>query len=429
MDLLARIRDDMAYESNVWKSYVYRFLMEFQLWLPIWVVYLQVKRGLSLTQITLLDTPFFLLMVFAEVPTGAVADRFGRRWSLMLGSSLFAVALFIFAVADNYAVILVSYTAWGLALTFQSGSDAALLYDSLKQVDREEEFAHINSRLWALRSGAALCALLLGAPLAEFTDYSSVIIMSAVIAALATPIAFSMHEPRHEQEQSHERYFQTLFSGIHDAWKLPSLRYIILYSGIVSAAAFAPLVFQQPFLSNHGVSTGDLGLWQAPVRGAGIVSALLAYQFLMRAGQRGAFVALPVLLMLCSFALAGIDRSWIFVAFLGMGASAGMQNPLLATYINKRIPSERRATILSVQALVMNMIFAGIQPLGGFVADMWGLRAVFLMFGVLTGVFGLTALVLWSRAENHEQAERDRFDDIPRTPPSRQAARERAAVS
>ena len=298
MDLLARIRDDMAYESNIWKSYVYRFLMEFQLWLPVWVVYLQVQRGLSLTQITLLDTPFFLLMVFAEVPTGAVADRFGRRWSLMLGSSLFALALFIFAVADNYVVILTSYTVWGLALTFQSGSDTALLYDSLKQVGREEEFQHINSRLWALRSAAALCALLLGAPLAQYTDYSPVIVMSAIIAALATPVAFSMHEPRHEHDVSHERYFQTLFSGIHDAWKLPSLRYIILYSGIVSAAAFAPMVFQQPFLGHHGVMTGDLGLWQAPVRGAGIISALLAYQFLTRVGQRGAFVALPVTLML-----------------------------------------------------------------------------------------------------------------------------------
>ena len=119
MDLLARIREDMAHESNIWKSYLYRFLMEFQLWWPIWVVYLQVKRGLSLTQITLMDAPFFVLIVLAEVPTGAIADRFGRRFSLVLGSSLFAVAVFIFAIADSYPVLLLSYGTWGLALTFQ----------------------------------------------------------------------------------------------------------------------------------------------------------------------------------------------------------------------------------------------------------------------------------------------------------------------
>lgn len=410
MDLLGRIREDMAFESNIWKSYAYRFLMEFQLWLPIWIVYLQQQRGLSLTKITLLDLPFFVLMVFAEVPTGAVADRFGRRWSLMLGSSLFAVAVFIFGVADNYTIILLSYTAWGLALTFQSGADAALLYDSLKHLDREEDFQRINSRLWALRSGAAVCALLIGAPVAAMTDFSSVIIFSAIVAALATPIAFSMHEAKRDHDEAHDPYFQTLFGGLREVWDQPSLRYIILYAGIISAAAFAPMVFQQPFLSHHGVSVGGLGFWQAPVRGAGIVSALLAHRFLASSGQRGAFFAMPVALTLASLAVAGIDHAWVFVAFLGMGVVAGAQNPLLATYINRRIPSERRATILSVQSLIGNLIFASIWPLNGMMADAFGLRALFLMFAVLTAVFGITSIALWSRAEDRERAEMDELN-------------------
>ena len=149
MDLLARIREDMALEGNVWKSYVYRFLMNFQLWWPIWVIYLQRSRGLSLTQITLLDTPFFLLIVLFEVPTGAIADRFGRRVSLMIGSTLFAVAIFVFGIADNYPVILVSYTAWGLAQTFQSGADAAILYDSLKLVWRTRVILSSTNPPWA----------------------------------------------------------------------------------------------------------------------------------------------------------------------------------------------------------------------------------------------------------------------------------------
>src|SRR4051812_21577355 len=110
MELLPRIRDELAFEGNIRKSYIYRFLMNFQLWWPIWVIYLLRDRGLSFTQITLLDTPFFVLIVLAEVPTGAVADRFGRRTSLMLASSLFAVAIFVFGIANNYAIILVSYT-------------------------------------------------------------------------------------------------------------------------------------------------------------------------------------------------------------------------------------------------------------------------------------------------------------------------------
>jgi MFS family permease len=402
MDLLGRIRDDMAYEANIRKSYIYRFLMEFQLWWPIWVIYLQKQRGLSLTQITLLDTPFFFLMVVAEVPTGAVADRFGRRWSLMLGSLMFAIAVFIFAMADNYLVILLSYGAWGLGLTFQSGADMALVYDSLKEVGREEEFQTVNSRLTALKSLGVLIAILIGAPIAEATSYSFPIMLSAGIALLAVPVAYSMHEPAYREQASEEHYLRTLVDGIRDSWKQPSLRYIILFSGVLTTATFSPLVFQQPFLSEHGVGTGNLGLWQAPIRGAGIVAALMAYQFVGRFGQRGAFAALPVFLVVSNFALAGVDHAGAASAFLGMGLVAGLQPPIIATYINKRIPSDRRATILSVQSVVASGILAAGQPIGGLVADAFGLRAVFLTFGALTAAVAFPVLLLWLRAEREE---------------------------
>jgi len=410
MDLLGGVREEMAFEANVRKSYLYRFLMEFQLWWPIWVVYLQVQRGLSLTQITLLDTPFFFLMVLAEVPTGAVADRFGRRWSLMLGSSLFAVAVFVFAIADNYAVILLSYGAWGLGLTFQSGADVAILYDSLKHAGREDDFQKINSRLSAVRSLAVLIAILIGAPIAAATSYAFPIMLSAGIALVAVPVAFSMHEPAMEHDDSHARYLQTLVTGIRESWDQPALRYIILFSATVVAATFTPLVFQQPFLSNHHVGTGNLGLWQAPVRGVGVVSALVAYRFVGRLGERGAFLALPLTLGLCNFALAGIDHAGAAAGFVGMGIVAGAQPPIIATYVNKRIPSARRATILSVQAVMGSSMLALTQPIGGIIADSFGLRAVFLAFGAMTLTLPLAALLAWHRADARETAELDELN-------------------
>lgn len=405
MDLLARVRDEMAYEGNIRKSYIYRFLMEFQLWWPIWVVYLQVKRGLSLTQITLLDTPFLLLIVLAEVPTGAIADRFGRRWSLILGSSLFAVAVAIFAVADNYFVILASYTAWGLGLTFQSGADVAILYDSLKACGREDDFEKINGRLTAVRSLSVLIAIIIGAPIAEAIGYSWPILMSAGIAMLSVPVAFSMHEPAAEQEESREHYLQTLATGVREAWEQPTLRYIILFSGMIVAMTFTPLVFQQPFLRHHGVGTGNLGLWQAPIRAAGVVSALMAYQFVSRTGERSAFFALPVLLGIGSLALAGVDRTMAAAAFLGMGLVAGAHPPIIATYINRRIGSARRATILSVQSVVGSAMLAVSQPIGGAIADNFGLRGVFLVFGIAALTLPVATLAAWMRADARETAE------------------------
>jgi MFS family permease len=294
-----------AFESNVWKSCAYTFLMDLSLSAPIWVLYLRDARGFSLTQITLLEVPLFLLIVFAEIPTGAVADRFGRRVSLMLASGILALAMFIYGVATSYPVILISNLAWGLAFTFRSGADVALLYDSLKEAGREGDFQRINGRFCALRSAAMLAGLLLGAPIAAATGFTVAITLGAVLHACALLVALRMHEPMPASERAREPYVRTLVSGVRDAWRKPALRWIFLYSGVVGTGAAGPLLLlQQPWLAEHGVGTARLGLWQAPVHAAGILSALAAGWILWRLGERGTFLALPVTLSLCGAALA-----------------------------------------------------------------------------------------------------------------------------
>jgi MFS family permease len=192
---------------------------------------------------------------------------------------------------------------------------------------------------------------------------------------------------------------QTLFTGVRDVWQAPALRYIVLFSGILSLGAFAPtIVFEQIFLSDHGVGIGALGFWQAPARAAGLVAALATPWLLARAGERASFFALPISVAVACFALAGIDALWIFPAFFLLGGVHGLLQPLIGTYMNRHIGSERRATMLSVQSLAASVALA-MQPIGGYVADTWGLQAAFLMYGSLTLVGGLAALLLWDRAE------------------------------
>lgn len=382
-------------------SFIYTFLMEFGLWIPIWVLYLRDQRHFSLTQIALLDVPFFLLVVFAEIPTGAVADRFGRKVSLALAAGFYAVAILVFAVASSYPVIFVSYTAWGFAVTFRSGADSALLYDSLKQIGREADFPRVNGRLTAFRWTTVLAALLIGAPIAAATSYTFVIKLSAINGACACVVALLMHEPRHAREHSAERYLQTLKSGVRDAWRNPPLRYAFLYGGILSAVGFGPMVvYQQPWLASHGVATAGLGLWQAPARAGAIFAALLAARLTIRLGERAVFLALPVVMVGGAFALSGLNHIAAMPAFVGIGFVHGAHVPMLATYVNRHVESRRRATALSAQSVVASIALAAFNPMGGLVADRLGLRAVFGMFAVASAIFVGGALALWWRAED-----------------------------
>jgi MFS family permease len=402
----AERRASTGFARNVPLSFVYAFLMDFSMTAPIWVLYLRDERGFSMTQITFLEVPLFLLIVFAEVPTGAVADRYGRRISLVLASAILAVSMYVYGVADNYALILVSNLAWALAFTFRSGADTAMLYDSLSALGRAGEFQRIIGRLSALRSAAALGGLLLGAPIAAATSYSFAIVLTAAIVAAAIGVAFFMHEePREGVAESAENvpkrsYVGTLSAGIREVFDKPVLRTLFVFSAVTAAAAAGPLqLLQQPWLTAHQVATSKLGLLQAAAHGAAVLSALTAAGLLARLGLRSAFMILPLGLFLFCGLLGIVDHLFAGVAFLGIASMVGLHAPLLSDAMNRRIESEHRATALSVSQMFSNVLMAVLWPLVGVSVDVVGLQPVFLAYALGALVLGGWSLRVWVRAE------------------------------
>src|SRR5947208_17090299 len=120
-----------AYRGNIWRLFVVQALLGFILWVPIWVVFLQGK-GLSLTQVGLLEGVAWTITAFLEVPTGAIADRWGRKASIAAGASLYGIAMFLILTEALSPAFLLGYALWYSSTAFVSCADSALLYDSLK---------------------------------------------------------------------------------------------------------------------------------------------------------------------------------------------------------------------------------------------------------------------------------------------------------
>lgn len=391
--------EERAYLANVWKTYAFAFFMNFQFWHSIWVLYLRDYRGFSLTQITLLDVPFWLLIVLCEVPSGAFADRFGRRTSLVLSGGLFSAAILIFGLSGNYLVILFSYSLWALSLTFMSGADNAILFDSLKIVGREHEFAKVSGRLWAVMATGALGGTITGAPMAEVTNLAFPIAISSVLAALAMLAALTMREPPLHAGES-VRYVD-LFRDARDiVWQRPAVRSFMGVATIIGVASFAPAVFfQQPFLDRHDVAVGNFGFVQAPNLIAGALTAFLAYRIVKVAGQRGVYLWMAGSLVGLFALLGTVDSVWAFAAFPAVVGVRNLLQPLAGDYLNQRVPSSHRATVLSVRSLLFSLAIAPAEPLLGVVADQISLLAVFRVSALALAVLAPPFLVWWLRAD------------------------------
>src|SRR5687767_7967431 len=114
----------MTYQANIPRFYLFTGLGNFLLWMPVWVIFFR-ERGLSLSQIGVLELVSILLLAVSEVPTGAVADTFGRKASMAMGATLHGLAVLGVLTSVLSPVFVVSYCLWAISFSFLSGASEA----------------------------------------------------------------------------------------------------------------------------------------------------------------------------------------------------------------------------------------------------------------------------------------------------------------
>jgi MFS family permease len=383
-------------QANVLKYYLYNFFLNFQLWWPIWIIYLKEDRGLSQAQVTLIDVPFWLSIVLLQIPAAALADRWGRRPALIASGCAFAVAITLFGLAATFPLLLASYLIWGVAFSLFNGTESAFIYDSLKAMGREHEYQRIYGRSWAINMVAAVAGTLIGAPLADATSLSFPIVLSGLISALMVVTALTFREPPRERDAlAGLSYGKIIRQSAEIVQKMPAVRYAILFVGVISVGSIGPIFFFQPFLVEHGVDTGEVGIWQTPMRIAAIFGALAAPRIMMELGERRTFYFMPLVLILAYGLLAFWGSIYAQVSFLALNFVWVMSQPVLTDYVNKRVPSEQRATVVSLTNLARSFVLIPSAPLMGILADDVSTTAPYWAGALMVAALSLPLLVLW----------------------------------
>src|SRR5262245_38137149 len=197
----ATMRSTVA--SNIPRYFVYIALKGFGLglFLAVWVIYLQQQRGLSLSQAALIDVTFFVAAAFAEVPTGIVADRFGRKTSLTAGAALMSLGILDWTIAPTLPLIMLAYVAMGVGITFLSGAEDAFFYESLQVLGRGGDYSRLLGRVSAIFPGALALGSVSGGLLAAI-DVVLPFLMAGLVFLLTLGIVLTFKEPQTQEPSS-----------------------------------------------------------------------------------------------------------------------------------------------------------------------------------------------------------------------------------
>lgn len=391
-----------SYQANIPKFFVFRFLWDFILFLPIWVIFLQTAHGLSLTQVTLVDLAFWLTVAVGEVPTGAVADTYGRKPSLIIGVLLSAASISLFALAPTYPLLLLANALWAVAFTFDSGAALALFYDSLRELERTADYTRLRGRLAVVENVSIAVSSALGGLLGAL-DLTLPFLVYAALVLASLSLVWRFHEPPRQPDPAtgqHRSYGQTLRLTAQALRQHAGLRYALLYSSILPlAAGIVGMLFLQPHAQTLGVPVAALGFLILGLRGVRIVGATASHRLVARFGELAWLRLAPVVVFVGMLGLSLLNSLWGIALFALVGFATSAINPVIEAVILRQTPSPIRATILSVDSLLFRLLLAVVEPGLGVLGDAAGLPRAFLVLAIGGGVSQMVVLVLWWRAQ------------------------------
>ena len=139
------MKNNQELQKNIIKFYISQFLAGMQFTSPIIVLYF-LSNGLSLSQVAILTSIHTLIIAFFEIPSGAIADIFGRKRTLVFAGLMAVIGSVTFAFSHSFLSFVLAEAFFALFISFTSGTDTAWLYDTLKNLKSQSKFKEISGR-------------------------------------------------------------------------------------------------------------------------------------------------------------------------------------------------------------------------------------------------------------------------------------------
>jgi MFS family permease len=364
--------------SNIKKLYLFSFLKMSLFPMAIITLFWKDHIGLSLTKILLLQGIYSVAMAIMEYPSGYLSDRIGYRAALNFASLLGIIGWGLYSLADSFALVLVAEIILGISFSFISGSDSALLYESLKASKEEQHYAHHEGRVNGLgQIGEACGAIFAGllyatAPLLPF-------LIQVVVWILALLLTRTLIEPQRQLKAPTSHFTEALQSTRYALLENRRLRYIILLNLILGMASFYPVWLIQPYMQDGGVPIAWFGPIWAGANLSIAISALASYRSHLKLGDRQMVLLFVVLIVAGYLGLGLVGGVWGFLFYYLLTSMRGLRGPMLLNHAQQESPSANRAGILSLQSLVFRISFICTGPLVGMLADKVGVQQTFLL--------------------------------------------------
>jgi len=351
-----------------------------------WVAILAV-RGFSLVEIGIAETVFHITSLIFEIPSGILADRYGRKRMLMVSHIMAVIGNLIMVFSKGLGLVCLSFVFHALNYNFASGSGDALAYDSLKSVNEEDKYeAYFSNQMIIYRIGSGISTLCAG--MAFWMGYQMAYFVSAlthVVTMVVTSGLVEIKIDERTQEKNSEGnptnaigIICQMISGMAKHF-IESIRFLkrngratrlMFANSFVGAIDVLLLFFLQAKLTSVGLADWRLGIALLIMELGGIVGS----RIILKAKA----VRYIKIYMMCGLGVgAGVllEHSGLIVIMVLGGVLSAMADDALQVrtdaLLQDMFPSEQRATLISMSSFTFSVIMIVLSPLAGYFFSIW----------------------------------------------------------
>lgn len=332
-----------------------------------WVALLA-ARGFSTIEIGFAESIFHVASMIFEIPSGALADVFGRKKVMIISSIMTIVSSVLMILSKSFAGVALTMVASALSYNLASGTREALAYDSLKEAGIEDEYNKFASNdLMIYQIFSSLGTLMIG--LALMLGYKKANMVDAILAFVCIIIASTFFEIKTELNQKKSvmgRFQEVAFESIRFIKNNRKARLIIIFNAFTGAISILILFFLQAKLPKLGLNN----LWVGPalfiMRLGGVLGAKIIELFSDKR-YRNIGIA-SVIGVAIAFATVFSGNVWLII--IGGFVGAFFDNFLEVrtdVVLNEMVPSDQRATLMSINSFMFSVIMIVLSPLFGII--------------------------------------------------------------
>lgn len=350
--------------------------------IPIWIVYYQ--GFLNPVEISTIMAFQYLLQMLLELPSGALADMLGRRFSLMLAFFIGGISYLIFPFARDFWHFMFLAALVGISDSFRSGSEEALIYDTFKQENDEEQFEKVTSRAHLVYQAGLIIGTLTGGFMASVNVFFP-FVAYGVSMLIGFVLTLFYIEPKIDSEKfSLRSYLNQIKQGTKEAFRDKLTTYTSLYYIFVGGITWTNALYFGSFYAIWlGFNELERGFIQSGVRLINIL-AITYILSKLKLSDRVKIIFFPII-MLIGFLPGAFVTGWAGVPFFELAMLAGTARWIFLTPMtNRAFSSKVRATAISVLSLLIGFVYIAIVGISGSIITTYGMGVMYTGLGVIT---------------------------------------------